>query len=94
MTAACDSDRIRLNDEDAARMRRLYEEISGRLEEMALVASRVLNRHLDGKTVRTLHPREHGNQKRDLQMQGIEFVYGPDGSCGVYDYDAGTCYPC
>lgn len=48
---------VQLGPEDAARMRRLTEEVQGRLEEMALIAARAVGRTLERDAVRQFVPR-------------------------------------
>jgi hypothetical protein len=47
---------VKLGPEDAERMRRLTEEVQGRLEELAQIAATALGRNLEGDDVRKFVP--------------------------------------
>jgi hypothetical protein len=84
---------VRLKEEDAVRMRRLHEEISGRVEEMALIAARNLNMKVNGEGVRMFHP-VRNEKARQIEFEGVEIICYPNGVCACYDYDSGECYEC
>ncbi|MDT0353595.1 hypothetical protein [Pseudonocardia charpentierae] len=96
MTAITQPVAVNLSAEDRARMARLYEEVRGRIAEMARIASRVLGlEEKDGKIVFAPVLRD---QARAVHMnfdesEAIEIVCTPSG-CGCYDHHAGTCGPC
>lgn len=83
-----------MNAEDQYRITRLYEEISSRLEEIALIGARVTGAAVTGDTVRKFapNPSAHGY---DVD---IEIVCGPSGVCGCIYRDANGQwqwqYPC
>ncbi|SOB88673.1 hypothetical protein [Streptomyces sp. 1331.2] len=82
--------KVRLEPDDHARMQRLHEEVTGRLEEMSMIVSRTLG--LDITSGKTLKWQPAG----DTRLRGnvdIEIVCTPDG-CGCYDYRDGTCSEC
>lgn len=98
MTDHMKSKSAHLSDEENARMARLYEEVSGRLEEMALITARVL--HLDRDKLKVSFEREEQTKEVILdahtnvvKLKGVRIICGPDG-CGCWDYDAGLCYSC
>lgn len=91
---------VPLSSEDRARMARLYEEIEGRLHEMALIAARTLSLDTAEVEAKSLGrpfagARQNAAEASDgpLQFQGIEIVCTPSG-CGCYDHDSGECFPC
>ncbi len=92
---------IHLSEEDRYRMAKLYEEISGRLEEMALITARNLNLEtLDQiePTFRRLDSISHENQEtvvaaKKRLAKGVTIVCTPRG-CGCYDNDNGICWAC
>jgi hypothetical protein len=102
MSARTGETSVPLNPEDRARMARLYEEIEGRLHEMALIAARTLaldtsaieSRSLGRVLGRAAQQGPASTSDRPLEFQGLEIVCTPDGVCGCYDHDAGTCSPC
>jgi hypothetical protein len=92
------SEAVHLSSEDSVRMRRLYEEVVGRLEEMSLIIARTL-----GKSPRDrarivfnyqLTSSEHVRPPRELRLKGTELIVYDDGSCACHDYDEEMCYPC
>jgi len=96
MTATTESVAVELPAEDRARMARLYEEVRGRLAEMALITSRVLG--LEEKEGKIVYAPVLRNQARAAHItfdesEAIEIVCTPSG-CGCYDHHAGTCEPC
>lgn len=76
-------------------MRRLPEEASGRLEEMAHISSRTLGTSLTKDTVRKYVPVEQATGK--AHVTHVEMVDYPDGTHGCYtEFDDGSavCEPC
>lgn len=79
-------------------MARLFEETSGRLEEMALIVAHTLG--MKTKEIRPVfnRPKPRGGAAAApevaMQFGGIEIICDPEGNCGCYDYDAGECFPC
>jgi hypothetical protein len=71
-------ERIELDPGDRSRIRRLTEEVQGRLEEIALIAARAQGRRLEEGAVRKFVP--HRSEARDepviVEVEIIEF---PDG---------------
>ena len=96
-----EKNRTPLGAEDRARMARLYEEIEGRLHEMALIVARTLSLDTTEIEVTSLgrplgETRNRGageTPDRVIRFKGIEIVCTPAG-CGCYDHDAGECFPC
>ena len=91
------TERVRLTQDDHARMQRLSEEIRGRLEEMALIMTRTLGIALTPEMVRRFTPLTAGSLEADVTR--MEIVCAPDGAtCGCYvtlDDGTGFCeYPC
>lgn len=82
---------VKLADDDKHRMARLYEEIEGRLEEMALIASRTVGLAI-GKDAVTQFQRE-ATEGEGPGGVDIEIVCTPEG-CICYDYREGTCSVC
>jgi hypothetical protein len=72
--------RVVLKPEDRTRMFRLYEEVQGRLEEMALIATRVHGLRLDPAAVRRFAPHEHAVREDDAPaVVSVEIIDFPDG---------------
>lgn len=86
-----DAESARLGVEDRLRMERLYEEVRGRLQEMALVASRAVGVPLDDDA--RLQFRPDATRGSGPGGVDIEIVCTPDG-CICYDYREGTCSVC
>lgn len=91
---------VPLQDDDRARMARLYEEVRARLAEMALIATRVVG---EANPVVARLVAEHGSQLPMPPHHGAEpqrkmevTCYGSGGGrmCMCYDYDSNTCYVC
>jgi hypothetical protein len=89
-----------LSLEDRARLELLYEEVSGRLQEMALIVGRTLGlknsekatysfRHVSAKKERASQP----SKEQPVDFEGTEIICTPAG-CGCYDYDEGLCFVC
>jgi hypothetical protein len=76
--------KFKLSPEDAARMVRLSEEVRARLEEMALIFTRVVGIPLTSDMVRKFCPTHSGKQHYD--QPDIELVCTSDGVCGCFDY--------
>lgn len=89
------SDRVELTAEDRQRMRRLSEEVRGRLEEMALITARTLGIRLTDDSVRKFVPVEQAAD--EAHVVHVEIIDNPDGTHGCYtEFDDGTaiCEPC
>ena len=78
---------VKLQAEDAQRVRRLTEEVRGRLEEMALIVSRALGRNLETNAVRKFVPVTRATDEGPAAAAAtsdhllyIELVGQPDGS--------------
>ncbi|QEL16450.1 hypothetical protein [Limnoglobus roseus] len=91
MSDATGKGRTPLGPEDRARMARLYEEVKGRLEEMALIVSRTLHLPDSGDALAVFHPRPVKPGER--MPVDIEIICHGN-VCGCYDYRDGTCGPC
>lgn len=79
--------KIPLSIEDQARMVRLFEEVEGRLHEMARIVKR---------TTRQDTAQEYEIKFNPRQKQGgvdIEIICDENG-CICYDYREGICIPC
>lgn len=87
---------VHLSAEDRARMTRLYEEVSGRLEEMALITARNLG--LGSSDLQpTFKPPESVSQTASgsqAELKGITIVCSASDGCGCYDNDNGICWQC
>lgn len=85
-----------LRPEDRERMRRLSEEVRGRLTEMALITTRTLGVEMDADaTVKFLPvqlPSADASDGLALQILGREDVEGPN--CMCYLDPPGVCQPC
>ena len=69
-------------------MSRLYEEVTARLEEMAMITSRTLRMNPSlGFTVK-FNPL---SENFDAEFMAVEIISSPQGR-GCYDYRAGACY--
>lgn len=81
--------RVELIAEDRQRMRRLSEEVRGRLEEMALITSRTLGISLTKDTVRKFVTVEQAAD--EAHVTHVEIVDYPDGTHGCYtEFDDGS----
>ncbi len=70
--------RTELGAEDRSRIRRLTEEVQGRLEEIALIATRAHGKRLDEDAIRKFVP--HRSEARDEPViVEVEIVEFPDG---------------
>jgi hypothetical protein len=78
-------------------MDRLFEELEGRLHEMALITARVLGINMaEAEIVMPLGRIAEGNAgaaEKKVKYKGVETVCSPTG-CGYYDYDAKVCFDC
>lgn len=84
-----------LSVEDRQRMRRLSEEVRGRLEEMALITARALGVPLANDAVRKFVPVDTGTD--EAHVVHVEIIDNPDGTHGCYtEFDDGSavCEPC
>ncbi|WP_326546006.1 hypothetical protein QGN32_20000 [Mycolicibacterium sp. ND9-15] len=83
-----------MSTEDQYRIARLYEEVSSRLEEMALIGARVTGIPLTPDTVRKFAPHAGADFTYDVD---IEIICGPT-ACGCMYRDASGnwawAYPC
>ncbi len=93
---------VPLAPDDRARMARLYEEIEGRLHEMALIAGRTLDMDLtevESASLGRLAERSFSSvlpdpvEEKQKPFNPIRIVCTPTG-CGCYDYNIGVCQPC
>ncbi|MDN7671326.1 hypothetical protein QZM22_02015 [Burkholderia oklahomensis] len=92
---------VRLSDEDRARMEKLYEEVSGRLREMALITARNLRLSTTKKMDVLFFPPNTAHKSgskpveaaKPIVFEGTEIICSSSG-CGCYDFDAGVCYVC
>jgi hypothetical protein len=89
--------RVKLSSGDRHRMTKLFEEVSGRLEEMSLIVGRNLGLDLKSKTLKfspAAQPaRKSGRAARAVEFKGITIACTPTG-CGCYDNDEGFCFVC
>jgi hypothetical protein len=92
---------VPLSEEDRARMARLYEEVSGRLEEMALIVARTLGKTSEGYTEvafkrrkRLSDTRGQGSERRAQAEEQTEVIHFDGCGWGCYDHGQGICYPC
>jgi hypothetical protein len=84
-----------LSTEDRQRMRRLSEEVRGRLEEMALITARNLGVRLTGDSIRKFVPVAAAVDR--AHVTHVEIIDNPDGTHGCYtEFDDGSaiCEPC
>jgi hypothetical protein len=71
-------ERVELGAEDRSRIRRLTEEVQGRLEEISLIAARAHGLRLEDNAVRKFAP--HESQTRDEPViVEVEIIDFPDG---------------
>jgi hypothetical protein len=90
-----ESGQFELSAEDHKRMRRLSEEVRGRLEEMALITARVLGITLSADAVRKFAPA--GPTAERAEVVHVEIIDNPDGTHGCYtEFSDGSakCEPC
>jgi hypothetical protein len=83
-----------LSTEDRQRMRRLSDEVRGRLEEMACITARALGTRLDPAAVRKFVPVASADRAHVVH---VEIIDNPDGTHGCYtEFDDGSavCEPC
>lgn len=81
-----------LEGEDRVRMGRLFEEITGRVQEMAAIMNRLHGTSLNW-TRFEIGPAPSGDASGDIPV--IVVVCNPEtGDCGCHDPEAGTCGPC
>jgi hypothetical protein len=75
---------IEFGAEDSARLRRLLEEVQGRLLEVALIAARVRGESLDANTMPVFKPRESTEEAQTVLIEILDNVpgAGPDGGPG------------
>lgn len=96
-TMAPGPEKFALSGDDAVRMRRLYEEVSGKLEEMSLIFTRTVGVPLSSVAVRRFAP-EEPSVEADWAVHVQIVCAGPDGPCGCYVEIAGEApyceYPC
>lgn len=80
-----------LKGDDRARMGRLFEEITGRVQEMSAIMNR-----LHGIPVRwsSFEISSPGTSAADGPTVLIVVCNKETGVCGCYDHEAGTCGPC
>jgi hypothetical protein len=80
--------RIILPSDDRMRMTRLYEEVSTRLEEMAMITARTLKMNATAGSVIRFNPLEEDG---GLEFGAVEIVTSRQGH-GCYDYRDGACF--
>lgn len=92
---------VELSAEDRERMRRLSEEVRGRLLEMALITGRTLGISITSDTIVKYDPTPHGGSNEVAETsQTVEVVIiaVPDGhggtTFGCYQDPPGVCTPC
>ncbi len=88
---------VHLSTEDRARMTRLYEEVSGRREEMALITSRSLGLGSSDLQLAFKSLQKTAKQTTSgvtTEMKGITIVCSASNGCGCYDNDNGICFVC
>ena len=80
----------KLEGEDRARMGRLFEEITGRVQELSAMLSRLHGTSVQWSKVTI------GRNPSAADGPGILVVVCNEdtGECGCYDHEAGTCGPC
>ncbi len=83
---------VELSTDDRVRMRRLTEEVQGRLQEMALITSRTLDIPMGSDSVVKFAPQASDLQSADGVIE-VEIVCGPAG-CGCYVDPPGICRVC
>jgi hypothetical protein len=86
---------VELSTEDRQRMRRLTEEVRGRLEEMALITARTLGVPLSPDAVRKFVP--VAAEADRPHVVHVEIIDNPDGTHGCYtEFEDGSavCEPC
>lgn len=82
--------RVELAPGDSERMRRLSEEVQGRLEEMAQIVARVQGLKLDDRAVRKFVPRAERVSSDPAVLTDVEIVDLPDGTnCCILTFDDG-----
>lgn len=80
-----------LNGEDRARMGRLFEEITGRIQEMSTMMNRLHGTSLRWTKFEISSPGTSSGT--DIPIL-IVVCNEETGDCGCYDHEAGTCGPC
>jgi hypothetical protein len=70
--------RVELTGEDRHRIRRLIEEVQGRLEEISLIATRAHGLRLDDVAVRKFVPHESETRDEPVIVE-VEIIEFPDG---------------
>lgn len=98
MAATADTERTRaeLSDEDAQRLRRLSEEVRGRLLEVALIVTRNLGLPMRPNSLVSFVPRETdptedagaGDWMEIGEVDGVEYCYG---SIGGHSFAESPC---
>lgn len=80
-----------LKGEDRERMGRLFEEITGKVQEMSTIMNR-----LHGTPVQwtNFQISSSGASEADGPFVLIVVCNEETGECGCYDHEAGTCGPC
>jgi hypothetical protein len=91
MATGKESKREKLTSEDQSRMRRLYEEVNARLEEMSLITAR--NIGLDLSNGKNLKFAQSPASSAAKSFATIVIVCTETG-CGCYDYETGECFVC
>jgi hypothetical protein len=88
--------RVTLSAEDAVRVHRLSEEVQGRLEELALIATRSAGMSLDRDAVRQFVPRQQAEGLTVPTLPDIEVLTLPGGTtcCLIFRPDGGVTFEC
>ena len=87
--------RARLNPEDRERMRLLSAEVRTRLQEMASIFSRTLDRPLDGNASIKFAPRVAETSSPESERGTQVEIVCSDAGCGCYVDPPGLCeFPC
>jgi hypothetical protein len=93
---------VSLSEEDRARMARLYEGVTGRVEEMALIVARTLGKPSQGHTEVVYRRRKisfdikrgQGSEREAMATEETEVIHFEGCGWGCYDHGQGICYPC
>ncbi len=80
-----------LKSEDRERMGRLFEEITGRVQEMSAMMNRL---HGTPLLWTKFEISSSGTSSREDIPIIISICNDDTGACGCYDHGAGTCGPC
>jgi hypothetical protein len=93
--SAYQADAKELQPEDREKMRRLSEEVQGRLAEMALITTRTLGVEMEKDAVVKFVPLPSDDKRGGLTVQLLERPSAArDASCMCYIDPPGICEPC